>query len=412
MPEIWAGVDIGKELHHCVVINADGERPLSRRVLNGEAELLELIGGVLAISTDVLWAVDLNHGGAALLIGLFLSHDQPMAYPTGLAVYRASATYKGGEGKTDGKDAFVIADQARMRKDLGLPRPGGEIAVDLRTLTAQSLDVVFDRTRQINRLRTQLKETFRALERSPELVDKGPVMLLTGYQTPAAIRRAGAKRIETWLKNRKVRGAAALAKTAVEAAQAQHTALPGEKPAAAMVARLAKGVMALNEEIAELDALIKARLREHPHAEVIRSLPGMDPRLGAEFIAATGCDMVAFGSADRLAGFAPRPRDSGRVSGNLRRPKRYHRGLLRSMHLSAMVSTTTCPAPKVHYQRKRAEGKGHKQALLALARRRLNVLWAMIRDHDWEVLSRWRGQWRCGVFATTRQPSGDVRFQE
>ncbi|WP_443060541.1 IS110 family transposase [Streptomyces sp. NBC_00459] len=382
MPEIWAGVDIGKEHHHCVVINTDGERLLSRRVLNDESELLQLIGDVLAISTDVLWAVDLNHGGAALLIGLLLSHDQPMAYLTGLAVHRASATYKG-EGKTDAKDAFVIADQARVRRDLGLLRPGDEIAVDLRTLTNRRLDVVFDRTRQINRLRAQLLEIFPALERSLDLVNKGPVMLLTGYQTPAAIRRAGAKRIETWLKNRKVRSAAVLARTAVEAAQAQQTALPGEKLAAAMVARLAKGVMALDEEIAELDALIEARFREHPHAEVIRSLPGMGPKLGAEFIAATGGDMDAFGSADRLAGFAglaPRPRDSGRVSGNLRRPRRYHRGLLRSMYLSAMVSTTTCPASKAYYQRKRSEGKGHKQALLALARRRLNVLWAMIRD--------------------------------
>lgn len=382
MPEIWAGVDIGKEHHHCVVINADGERLLSRRVLNDESELLQLIGDVLAISTDVLWAVDLNHGGAALLIGLLLGHGQSMAYLTGLAVHRASATYKG-EGKTDAKDAFVIADQARVRRDLGLLRPGDEIAVDLRTLTNRRLDVVFDRTRQINRLRAQLLEIFPALERSLDLVNKGRVMLLTGYQTPAAIRRAGVKRIETWLKNRKVRGAAALAKIAVEAAQAQQTALPGEKLAAAMVVRLAKGVMVLDEEIAELDALIEARFREHPHAEVIRSLPGMGPKLGAEFIAATGGDMDAFGSADRLAGFAglaPRPRDSGRVSGNLRRPKRYHRGLLRSMYLSAMVSITTCPASKAYYQRKRSEGKGHKQALLALARRRLNVLWAMMRD--------------------------------
>ncbi|MFF3272695.1 IS110 family transposase [Streptomyces chrestomyceticus] len=382
VPEIWAGVDIGKEHHHCVVINADGERLSSRRVLNDETELLQLIGDVLAISTDALWAVDLNHGAAALLIGLLLSHGQPMAYLTGLAIHRASATYKG-EGKTDAKDAFVIADQARVRRDLGLLRPGDEIATDLRTLTNRRLDVVFDRTRQINRLRAQLLEIFPALERSLDLVNKGPVMLLTGYQTPAAIRRAGAHRIETWLKNRKVRGAAALAKTAVEAAQAQMTALPGEKLAAAMVVRLAKGVMALDEEIAELDALIEAKFREHPHAEVIRSLPGMGPKLGAEFIAATGGDMDAFGSADRLAGFAglaPRPRDSGRVSGNLRRPKRYHRGLLRSMYLSAMVSITTCPASKAYYQRKRSEGKGHKQALLALARRRMNVLWAMIRD--------------------------------
>jgi transposase len=382
VPEIWAGVDIGKTHHHAVVINAEGKRLLSRRIENDETELLALIGDVLAISDDVLWAVDLNHGGAALLIALLTAHDQPVAYLTGLAVHRASATYRG-EGKTDAKDAFVIADQARIRRDLGLLRPGDEIAVDLRTLTNRRLDLVFDRTRQINRLRAQLLEIFPALERSLDLTNKGPVMLLTGYQTPAAIRRTGAKRLERWLKNRKVKGAAALARTAVEAAQAQHTALPGENLAAAMVARVAKGVMTLEEEIAELDALIEARFREHPHAEVIRSLPGMGTRLGAEFIAATGGDMGAFSSADRLAGFAglaPQPRDSGRVSGNLRRPRRYHRGLLRAMYLSAMASLRSCPASKAYYQRKRSEGKGHKQAVLALARRRINVLWAMIRD--------------------------------
>nr|WP_202466334.1 IS110 family transposase [Streptomyces sp. SID4951] len=382
VPRIWAGVDIGKEHHHCVVINPDGERLLSRRVLNDETALLELIGDVLALDTDVLWAVDLNHGGAALLIGLLLSHDQPMAYITGLAVHRASASYRG-ESKTDAKDAFVIADQARMRRDLGLLRPGDEIAVDLRTLTTRRTDLVCDRTRQINRLRAQLLEIFPALERELELTNKGPVVLLTGYQTPAAIRRAGAKRIETWLRNRKVRSAAALARTAVQAAEAQHTALPGERLAAAMVVRLAKGVMALDEEIAEVDALIEARFREHPHAEVILSLPGMGKQTGAAFIAATGGDMDAFGSADRLAGYAglaPAPRDSGRVRGNLRRPTRFHRGLLNAMYLSALSSLKSCPASKTYYARKRAEGKGHKQALLALARRRVNVLWAMIRD--------------------------------
>lgn len=34
MPEIWAGVDIGKTHHHCVMINSDGKRLLSRRVAN------------------------------------------------------------------------------------------------------------------------------------------------------------------------------------------------------------------------------------------------------------------------------------------------------------------------------------------------------------------------------------------
>ncbi|MFJ2270155.1 IS110 family transposase [Streptomyces sp. NPDC087849] len=382
VPRIWAGVDIGKEHHHCVVLGAQGERLLSRRVLNDETALLELISDVLALSGETLWAVDINHGGAALLIGLLLSHDQPMVYITGLAVHQASTTYRG-QGKTDEKDAFVIADQARMRKDLGLLRPGDEIAVDLRTLTARRTDLVNDRTRQINRLRAQLLEIFPALERALNLSKKGPVVLLAGYQTPAAIRRSGASRIGTWLKNRKVKNAGALAETVVEAAHSQHTALPGEKLAAAMVARLAKGVMALDAEIAELDALIEARFHEHPHAGVIRSLPGMGALLSAEFIAATGGDMAAFGTPDRLASFAglaPVPRDSGRVSGNMRRPRRYHRGLLRAFYLSSMASLRSCPASHSYYWRKRNEGKGHKQALLSLARRRANVLWAMIRD--------------------------------
>lgn len=382
MPQIWAGVDIGKEHHHCVVIDTQGKRLLSRRVLNDEPVLLELIGDVLALAEDVLWAVDINHGGAALLIGLLLGHGQPMTYLTGLAVHQASAGYRG-QGKTDAKDAFVIADQARMRNDLGLLRPGDEIAVDLRTLTGRRTDLVCDRTRQINRLRAQLLEIFPALERTLALTNRGPVMLLTGYQTPAALRRRRAKRIETWLRNRKVKNAATIAATALEAAVGQQTSLPGEKLAAAMVARLVKGVIALDEEIAELDALIEARFREHSHAEVIRSLPGMGALLGAEFIAATGGAMDAFGTPDRLAGFAglaPVPRDSGRVSGNMRRPRRYHRGLLRAFYLSSMASLRTCPASRTYYQRKRDEGKGHKQAVLSLARRRANVLWAMLRD--------------------------------
>jgi hypothetical protein len=70
VPEIWAGLDIGKKHHHGVVIDADGKRLLSRRVMNDETELLQLLGGVLKISGDVLWPVDINTGIAALATGL------------------------------------------------------------------------------------------------------------------------------------------------------------------------------------------------------------------------------------------------------------------------------------------------------------------------------------------------------
>nr|WP_301542966.1 transposase [Streptomyces sp. A108] len=69
---ICAGVDIGKEHHHCVALDARSERRLSRRVGNDEPELLELIGDVLAPAEpgEVLWAMDTNRGSAALLIGI------------------------------------------------------------------------------------------------------------------------------------------------------------------------------------------------------------------------------------------------------------------------------------------------------------------------------------------------------
>jgi transposase len=384
--QLWAGIDAGKSEHHCVVIDSDGQRLLSRRVANDEAVLVELIDAVttLADGAEVTWAIDLNHGGAALLITLLIAAEQRLLYIPGRTVHHASGGYRG-DGKTDAKDAAIIADQARMRRDLQPLRPGDEIAVDLRILTARRSDLVADRTRAINRLRAQLLEYFPALERAFDYShSKAALILLSGYQTPDGLRRAGAARLEAWLRKRKAYNASVVAATAIEAAHAQHTMVPGQQTAAAMVARLAKEVMTLDIEIGDTETMIEDRFRRHRHAEIILSMPGFGVALGAEFLAATGGDMTAFDSVDRLAGvsgLAPVPRDSGRINGNLKRPRRYDRRLLRACYLSAQIAIRTDPASRIYYQRKRTEGKTHTQAVLALARRRLNVLWAMLRDH-------------------------------
>ena len=64
-----------------------------------------------------MWAIDLADGSASLVIALLLQHGQRVVYLPGIAVNRATAGYRG-EGKTDAKDAAIIADQARMRRDL------------------------------------------------------------------------------------------------------------------------------------------------------------------------------------------------------------------------------------------------------------------------------------------------------
>ncbi|MFF7159667.1 IS110 family transposase [Streptomyces sp. NPDC008139] len=383
MAAIWAGIDAGKTHHHCVAIDEDGGRLLSRRVANDEPELLQLLADVLALGDDVTWGIDLADGGAALIIALLLNHGQRAFYISGRAIHRASEGYCG-EGKTDAKDAAVIADQARIRRDLQLLEVSDEIATDLKLLTVHRSDLVADRTRTVNRLRAHLTGIFPALDRALDLTNAGPLTLLTGYQTPAALRRLGARRLETWLRNRKVRSAGQIAEVALEAAGSQHTSVPGERTAARMVHTLASQVIALNQQIAELDRHIAARFREHEHAEILASLPGLGPILGAEFLAATGGDMEAFGTPDRLAGFggvAPAPpRDSGKISGNLRRPQRYNRRLQRVFYTSALISIRCCEESRRFYDRKRAEGKRHTQAVLALARRRVNVIWALLRD--------------------------------
>ena len=80
------------------------------------------------------------------------------------------------------------------------------------------------------------------------------------------------------------------------------------------------------------------------------------------------------------AGLAPVPRDSGRVTGNLHRPKRYHRGLRRVFYLAALSSLKADGPSRAFYERKRGERQRHNQALIALARRLVDVLWALLRD--------------------------------
>ena len=99
---LWAGIDAGKTAHHCVVIDADGQRVFSRRVTNDESELLELVSAVtiLADGGHLTWAIDLNAGGAALLITILLAHDQELLYIPGRTVHHAAGSYRG-DGKTD-----------------------------------------------------------------------------------------------------------------------------------------------------------------------------------------------------------------------------------------------------------------------------------------------------------------------
>lgn len=385
MGEIWAGIDCGKREHHCVVIDEDGTVLFSQRLSNDEDTLLGLIGQVaeIACGRPVTWATDLNAGGAALLLAVLADHGQHVLYIPGRIIHHAAATYKG-DAKTDAKDAAIIADQARMRRDLTPITPGDQDVENLRLMASHRADLIHDRVRVINRLRAVLLEYFPALEAAFDYSkSKAALILLQGYQTPDGLRRLGQARLTRWLAARGARNAATMAETAITAAKAQITATPAQPYGAKRAAALAADLARIDSELSSLDAEITRELIRHPHAQALMSVPGFGPILAADFIANTGGDMGAFVTADRLAavaGLAPAPRDSGRISGNLHRPKRYNRRLLRTCYLAALSSLKNSPASRTFYDRKRSEGKTHKQALIALARKRINVIWALLRD--------------------------------
>ena len=146
------------------------------------------------------------------------------------------------------------------------------------------------------------------------------------------------------------------------------TIVTGQHLGALMVGRMAQQVLDIDAEIADTDALIEDALRQHHQADIIMSMPGFGCLLGAELLAATTGGLASFHTVDRLAaiaGLAPVPRDSGRIRGTLKRTRSYDRRLLRVFYLAAYNSIRTSSKSRAYYDRKRAEGKHHTQAILS-----------------------------------------------
>jgi transposase len=383
---VWIGIDAGKTSHHAAAIDADGRLVWSVKVASEQQRIEDLIARAARSASEVRWAVDLVSPMASLLLAVLLTSGQHVVYVPGRMVASLAGAL-GGEGKTDAKDARVIADIARMRRDLAPVTATDELVVELARLTSHRADLMADWVRGVNRLRDLLGSIFPALEAAFDYSTRSPLILLTGFCTPAEVRTAGPDGLAAYLREHGAwrQGITAMAATAAQAAAGQTVTLPGEATTALLVRQLARKLLDLDREIKDTSKLITSRFRAHPQAAIIESLPGMGPILGAEFLAATGGDVrAAFGRPARLASYAglvPVPKDSGRITGNWRRPRRYNRTLRRVFYMAALSSLKTDGPSKTFYQRKRAEHRIHTQALLALARRLVDVLWALLRDN-------------------------------
>jgi transposase len=376
---ISVGIDIAKEVHWVTAIDHEGVVRIDRKLENTPAAIASLIDELKQLGGTVRIGLDVVGGIAALAEAMLAAAGFALVHVPGLAVNRARQGTVGGEHKSDPRDARVIADQVRTRQDLRPIEPATELDLELSLLVGRRRDLVDAQTQRLARLHDLLVGIFPGLERGLDLTTKGPLVLLTKFVTPAELRAAGKKRLV-----RHLRAAGglphveALAERALAAASEQTIAVPAERMSARLIKELAAEALATRTRVIGLDRELEDLLAHHPDAALIRSLPGMGAVLTAELIAAAG-NLSRFRSADALAaaaGIAPVLRQSGKTR-FLRRPAGGNKGLKRVFYQSAFCSLSH-PDSRAFYDRKRREGKRHHQAVLALARRRLNVLWAIL----------------------------------
>src|SRR3954447_23782015 len=386
---VAVGIDIAKEFHWASAIETGTSRVLlDRRVENQPEALATLIDELHRLAGEhgeLKVGIDVVGGIAGLLTAMLCDAALTVVHVSGLAVNRARQASVGGEHKSDPKDATVIADQVRHRRDLRAIDALSEIDAEIRLLVARRRELVGDQTRRISRLRDLLASIFPGLERVVDPSTKASLQLLSRFVTPAEIRRAGRRRLIDHIARAgrlSRKHVEALAEAALVAAQAQTTAVPGEAVAAQIVRDLVDEIATGKRRLAALDAELEAALAQHPDAPLIRSLPGMGVTLTAEFIAEAG-HIERFATADQLAaaaGLAPVLKQSGKVR-YLKRATAGNKALKRVFFQSAFCSLQH-PASQAFYARKRAEGKTHHQAVIALARRRVDVLHAILRNRQ------------------------------
>jgi transposase len=383
--DVWVGLDVGKEEHFADVLDDDGEPLFARSVTNDEADIEALLDRAAGHGTPGL-VIDQPGSIAQLAIAVAGRRGVPVAYVPGLVMRRAADLYPG-EAKTDRRDAFVIADTARMRRRQvhWLDTTSDELLVQLRVLNGFDVDLAADLTRLTNRLRDALTSISPALERAvgSRVAHAGVRDLLAKFPTPTALRAAGRARITRTIEARSPRLAPKLTDAVTAALDAQTVTMPAEATIGRVIAELVEELDRTHHRRDVLASEIEEVFLAHPFGELLVSLPGIGPRTGARILAEIG-DGSRFANGSKLAsyaGLAPVTRQSGKSLNGESQSRRGNHRLKNAMFLAAFASLRS-PDSKVFYDRKRAEGKKHNAALICLARRRCDVILAMLRNGE------------------------------
>jgi len=378
---VLLGLDVGKDTHHAVGLDPTGKRLHDGPLPNTEPTLRALFDK-LAAHGPLLVVVDQPATIGALPVAVARAAGHRVAYLPGLALRRIADLYPG-RAKTDARDAFVIADAARTLPHTLRPVDVGDDALaELDVLVGFDDDLAGEATRLSNRIRGLLTGIHPALERAigPRISHPAVLEILSRCGGPTGIAKAGRRKLTAIAKVHAPRMGDTLVEAIMTALGEQTVTVAGTAAADTVLPRLADSLKTVLRQRKQVAGEVEGILDAHPLAGVLISMPGIGVRTAARILLEIG-DASGFASSGHLAayaGIAPITRSSGTSIKGEHPARTGNRKLKRAFFLAAFAALSD-PTSRAYYDRKRAEGKKHNAALICLARRRCDVLFAMLR---------------------------------
>jgi hypothetical protein len=380
---LFVGDDWAED-HHDVEVMDEAGAVLARRRLPegpaGIAQLHELVGSWLpedAGDAEVLVGIEKDRGpwvAALIAAGYAVFPVNPLQ----AARFRQRHQVSG--AKSDAGDAHVLADTVRTDSHQLRPAAGGSPEAEgIKVLARAHKTLIWERARQVQRLRHQLLEYFpAAVEAFGDLAAPDALELLGKAPDPARAARLTRAQVAAALKRARRHHAPGKATAILAALRSEQLAQPPALTAAyaATVRSLIAVITILNEQVKALEGQVGEHFGRHPDAEIYLSQPGLGQVLGARVLGELGDDPRRYASAKarkNYAGTSPITRASGRRKVVAARFVRNDR-LADALRGQALSALTASPGARAFYDEQRAKGLGHEDALRRLANRLVGIL--------------------------------------
>ena len=385
---LFVGDDWAEDHHDVELMDASG-RVLARKRLPegvaGMARLHALTGDQLGEDdqdAEVVVGIETDRGPwvAALVAAGYTVYA---VNPLQASRYRARLGVSG--AKSDRGDAHMLADMVRtdshqLRAVAGDSPDAAAVKVVARTHKT----LIWERTRQVQRLRHQLREYFPAALTAFEDLDALDALELLGKAPdPARAAKLTRAQVSAALKRARRRGIPEKATAIMAALRSAQLSQPPAVTAAyaATVRALIAVITVLSEQVKALESQVEADFGRHPDAEIYRSQPGLGPVLGARVLGEFGDDPDRYVSGKARKNYAstsPITRASGKKKLVAARFIRNDR-LTDALMAQAFAALTASPGARALYDAERARGTEHNAALRKLANRLVGILHGCLR---------------------------------